>query len=184
MNWLTVVLLAFTGFLAFRAYRNGFVRELVSLSAVILAIPVAGVFYDDMYPKVHPIVENENLAYLISFVAIFAGVIVAGQVISYVLREFVTMLNLGALDHVAGGLFGFLKAVIGAQVILSALVLFPSPDLRGSIDDSAVATALLDAAPAVLAILPESFNNGVDAFRAGAAAIDGEDPPPAETPEP
>lgn len=186
MNWLTIVLLAFIGLLAFRAYRNGFVRELVSLSAVILAIPVAGLFYDDMYPKVHPIVDNENLAYLISFVAIFAGVIVAGQVVSYVLREFVTMLNLGVLDHAAGGLFGFLKAIIGAQVVLSALVLFPSPDLRGSIDDSALATGLLDAAPAVLAILPESFDRGVDAFRAGAGAVNGEPAPapPRATPAP
>jgi uncharacterized membrane protein required for colicin V production len=183
MNWLTIVLLVFIGLLSFRAYRNGFVRELVSLSAVILAIPLAGIFYDDMLPKVDPIIDNEKLASLISFLAIFLGVVIAGQVASYLLREAVRMLNLGALDSVAGGLFGFLKAVIAAQAVLSAFVLFPSPDLHGSIEDSELAQRLLDTAPLVLALLPGQFDRAIELFQSGTEALE-ERLPAEETREP
>lgn len=164
MNWVTIVLVAVIGTLTFRGYRNGFVRELVGLCALILAVPMAGILYDDMYPKVEPIVDNEEAAALISFIAIMAGVIIAGVVIAHLLKSSVEMLNLCKLDDLAGGAFGFIKAAILCQVVLIALVVFPSPDLTDDIDGSPVATALLDAAPAVLVILPGKFGDALDVF--------------------
>ena len=164
MNWLTFLLIALIGFATWRAYRNGFVRELVTLCAVILAIPIAGIFYDDMVPKVEPITDDPELARLISFTAILVGVVLAGYVGSFLLRQAVTMLNLGSLDSGAGALFGFFKAVLLCQVALVALVLFPSPDLREAIDDSFLATALLDSAGFTLTILPDRFDAGVTFF--------------------
>lgn len=164
MDWLSIFLVVAIGLLTWRAYANGFVKEIVSLSAVILAIPIAGIFYDDLYPKVYPIVDNVTAASLISFLAIFLGVVVAGQVTSYLLRGVVNALNLGPADRVAGAGFGFMKGVIVAQVVLLAFVAFPSPDLHDEIDDSRVAEALLDSTPGVLAILPARFNAALDAF--------------------
>lgn len=184
MNWLDVVLVAAIGFVTWRAYANGFIRELVSLSVAFLAIPIAGVFYGDLFPKVKPIVDNDNLASLVSFLAILIGVIVAGQVAAHLLKKTVSMLNLGALDHLAGGGFGFLKAVLIAQVVLIALVVFPKPDIQSSIDDSSVATGLLDAAPTVLAFLPGTFDKGLDVFLDGAAAVSGALPGASPTPKP
>ncbi|MBA4179909.1 MAG: hypothetical protein C0506_04900 [Anaerolinea sp.] len=173
MNWLDIVLLGTIAFVTWRAFANGFIRELVGLSAAFLAIPIAGIFYDDMYPKVHPIVDNDTLASLVSFLAILIGVIIGGQVIGHLLKRTVAMLNLGAADRLAGGLFGFAKIVLIAQVILIALVVFPRPDLQGAIDDSEVATILLDAAPAVLAFLPGNFDQRLDAFLDGVAEVTG-----------
>lgn len=185
MNWLDVVLLAIIGFVTWRAYQNGFIRELVGLSASFLAIPIAGVFYDDMYPKVRPIVDNDDLAALVSFLAILAGVIVGGAVVAHLLKRTVAMLNLGAADKLAGGVFGFAKVVIIAQVVLIALVVFPKPDLHGSIDDSRVATGLLDTAPAVLAFLPGNFDDRLHAFLDGVTEATGPvAPAPSRTPTP
>lgn len=173
MNWLDIVLLGTIAIVTWRAFANGFIRELVGLCASFLAIPIAGIFYDDMYPKVHPIVDNDNLASLVSFLAILIGVIIAGQVAGHLLKRTVAMLNLGAADHLAGGLFGFAKIVLIILVILIALVVFPKPDLQDAIDDSRVATALLDAAPAVLAFLPGDFDQRLDAFLDGVAEATG-----------
>ncbi|MCC6382534.1 MAG: CvpA family protein [Dehalococcoidia bacterium] len=153
------------GSLTYRAYRNGFVRELVSLSAVILAVPLAGVLYDDLYRKVHPIVDSEALAYLISFLAILAGVVVGGQVAAHTLKKTVALLNLGAADRLAGAAFGLAKTALACQVVLLALVAFPRPDARDAIHDSAVARLLLDTAPPALTVLPARFDRAVDAFR-------------------
>ena len=78
MDWLSILLFAGIGLLTWRAYRNGFVKEIVSFSAVILAIPIAGIFYDDLYPKLYPILDDETLTSLVSFLAIFLGVVLAG----------------------------------------------------------------------------------------------------------
>jgi membrane protein required for colicin V production len=182
VNWLSFVLIAVIAFVTYRAYINGFIRELVSLCVVILAIPLAGIFYDDMYPKVHPIISNRDLASLVSFLAILGGVIVAGQVAAHLLKGIVAMLNLGAADKLAGGAFGFVKAVVVCQVVLIALVVFPRPNLHDEIDASTVAQALLDSAPAVLAFLPGTFDRALDLFLDGATAID--DSRPGRTPTP
>jgi membrane protein required for colicin V production len=172
MDWVSILIVVFLGLLTWRSYRNGFIREAVSLSAVILAIPIAGLFYDDLFPKVHPIVDNVALANLVSFLSIFAGVIVGGQVASYLLKGTANALNLGSADNVAGGAFGFLKGVIACQVVLIALVAFPRPDFHDDIDRSPVAGVLLDTAPALLAVLPGRFNDAVDTFMSPARQID------------
>jgi membrane protein required for colicin V production len=181
VDWLSILLVAVIGFLTWRAYANGFVRELVSLCAVILAIPMAGIFYDDMYPKVSPIISNDTVAALVSFLSIMAGVIILGQVAAHLIKRVVAVLNLGAADQLAGGLFGFLKAVIVIQVILIALVHFPRPDIRDRIDESPIATRLLDYSPLPLAILPGDFDDALDQFLDGVVpALDTDSSP---TPE-
>jgi membrane protein required for colicin V production len=164
MNWLTILLAVILGVMTYRAYRNGFVRELVSLCAVVLAIPLAGIFYSRMVPKVEPIVDDASLARLISFLAIFLGVIVAGQVAAHLLKRTVSLLNLGFADQLAGAMFGLLKGILICQAVLLALVVFPNPDLTSSIDDSPLATRLLDSSPLILAVLPSRFDVGLDQF--------------------
>lgn len=172
MNWITVLIVVVLGFLTYRAYSNGFVREMVSLGAVILAIPIAGLLYDDMVPNVSPIVDSDRLAALISFLAILGGVVVGGQVLAHLLKRFVQLLNLGAADALAGGAFGFIKGVLIIQVILVAFVLFPKPDFRDDIESSGVARALLDGTPFVLAILPDRFGDTIEGFLDGSRRDD------------
>ena len=80
--------------------------------------------------------------------------IVAGQLIGYLLRRSADVLNLGGADRIAGGAFGLLQGLLLCQVLLVALVIFPQPDIRTHIEDSPLATRLLDGAPLALSILP------------------------------
>ena len=184
MNWLTVVLALLIGFLTYRAYRNGFVQEFVSLAAVVLSIPLAGIFYDNMFPKVQPIVDDETLASLISFLAIMGGVIIGGQLAAHLLKGFVHALNLGFIDTVGGTLFGFIKGVVISQVLLVALVTFPKPDIQDSIDESPLATQLLEGAPIVLTVLPSHFHDTLATFLDGATTLDKKLGGPGATPTP
>ena len=172
VNWLDIVLLGAIGFSAYRGYSNGFIRELVSIASVILAIPLAGIFYDDLFPKVEPIVRNKDFAALVSFLAILIGVIIGGQVAAHMLKRTAEILTLGVLDRLAGAVFGFFKAVVVAQVLLIALVTYPRPDLREDIDGSQVAQRLLDSAPTVLAFLPSTFDEGIDLFEEHIKTLD------------
>ncbi len=175
MNWLSLVIVVVVALLTWRAFRRGFLRELVGLAALILAVPVAGVFYDDMLPKVEPIIDDSTVSALVSFLAIFIGVIVAGQLLGYLLRRSVDILNLGGADRVAGAAFGLLQGALLCQVLLVVLVNFPTPDIRTHIDDSTIATRLLDGAPVVLAFLPDSFDDAVDLYLEGIEFLEGVD---------
>jgi membrane protein required for colicin V production len=177
IHWLSILLVAILGFTTYRAYRSGFVRELVSLASVILAVPIAGLFYNNLYPKVDPIVDNTVAAALISFLALLLGVIIAGQVGAHLLRHSVAMLNLGGADQLAGAAFGLLKGLLFCQVILVALVVFPNPDLRRHIDDSSVARVLVDGSTMVLSLLPGGFGDGVNHFLEGRYPGDEGEPP-------
>jgi len=167
VNWVSIALIAVIGWLTWRGYVTGFVRELVALCALIIAIPLAGLLYDDLGTKLEPIVDSVALANLIGFLGILGGVIVGGQVAAHLLKRTVNLLNLGWADDYAGGAFGFLKGVLLCQVVLLALVVFPKPDLRDDIDGSTVAEILLDAAPMTLALLPGSFEASLDTFLDG-----------------
>ena len=172
MNWVSLVIIVVVALLTWRAFRRGFLRELVGLAALILAVPVAGVFYDDMIPKVEPILDNSLAAALASFLAILIGVIVAGQLAGYLLRRSADVLNLGGADRIAGAAFGVLQGLLLCQVILVALVNFPEPDVRDHIDESPIAERLLDGAPLVLSFLPDQFDEAVDLFREGIDLIE------------
>ena len=171
MNWLDVVLLAVIAFSTWRAYANGFIRELVSIAAVILAIPVAGILYDDLFPKVEPIVDNARAAALVSFLMIMAGVIVGGQVAAHLLKRPRKSSTSACSTVSAAASSAFSGRSSSSRRCLIALVTFPSPDLRDDIDDSPIASALLDSAPAVLAFLPQAFEDGLDLFQDAAGAV-------------
>ncbi|WP_322819704.1 CvpA family protein [Tepidiforma sp.] len=182
MNWLDLLLLAAVGTATWRGYQNGFIRGLVVLVAVILSIPIAGVLYSRMFPKVQPIIDNQDLAAVVSFLSIMAGVIIGGHVLAHLLRRTAEMLNLGGLDRLTGAAFGFLQAALVAQAILIVLVRYPNPDLRDDIQASRGGNALLDAAPLTLTFLPRTFEVGLELFRQATQAIDnaaGEQPTPA-----
>jgi uncharacterized membrane protein required for colicin V production len=103
-------------------------------------------------------------------------------VAAHLLKRTAEILNLGILDRVAGGAFGFLKAVFIAQALLVALVTFPNPDMRGKVDSSPVATRLLEAAPTVLAFLPGTFDEGIDLFKEHIDSARGADVEPTPSP--
>ena len=113
VNWLDLVLLAAIGFSTFSGYRNGFIRELVSIASVILASPLAGIFYDDMFPKVEPIVRNAQFAALLSFVAILAGVLWFAPSIGHHMSQ--------TLRVIMTRLMGMIPAAIAVEMILTGL---------------------------------------------------------------
>lgn len=160
--------------LTWHAYRNGVLREMVAFSAILLAIPIAGLFYDDLGAKLDPIIDQSILARLVAFLSLFASVVVIGHVGAQLLRRTAEILNLGWADAWAGGIFGFAKGVLIVQAVLIGLVAYPKPDIRATIDTSPVARGLVDAAPVALQLLPQAFESAVDQF--GGEAVNTDDP--------
>ncbi len=166
MNWLDIVIVLVIAFFAGTAFRSGLIREVVTLLSVIVGVIVASVFYDDLARDVLPFINDDKTARLVAFLVLLGAIFLTGQLIAIMLKRVASILFLGWADSIGGGLFGLLKGLIIVEVLLLAFVTFPRLDLDGAIDGSAIASVFLDARPAILFVLPDEFERGVDAFLA------------------
>jgi uncharacterized membrane protein required for colicin V production len=95
--------------------------------------------------------------------------VIAGMVVGEVLRTTATMLMLGPVDALGGGVVGFIRGLVYVQLALFAFAVFPaSEDLGKGINDSTLAPYFLDEIGFVGRALPSEFDNPMqqlDAWR-------------------
>lgn len=119
MNWLDIVLAIPLLWLLYKGFRNGLIIELASLAALILGIYAAlhFSFYVQGYLE-----ENfeiaENYLYIISFAITFLIVAIIVYLAGKIIHKLVSIVALGFLNRLAGGIFGLMKAALVLSVIL------------------------------------------------------------------
>ncbi|MEE8346837.1 MAG: CvpA family protein [Dehalococcoidia bacterium] len=166
MNWIDIAIVIIIAFFVISAYSAGLIRELVTLVSVVAGVIVAGLFYDDMARDVLVFIDDEKTARTIGFLILLGAVYLAGQLVAVMLKQVAAVLLLGWADHMGGALFGILKGLIVVEVILILLVTFPQFGLDDAIDGSTLGSVFLDAASVLLIILPDEFEQAVNAFPA------------------
>lgn len=182
MQWIDLLIVGVVAWFTFRAFANGLIWELSSLLSVIFAVVLAGLFYRDLADSIDFLIDNETWRSLVSFIAIFAGIVILGQLIARAAQRVAAMLLLGPLDHLGGAAFGFLKGLLVIQVALILLAVFPPSDRVGAaVDDSALAPLFLDVIPVAEVALPDEFDNALAQLQDWRQRISLEDSePPAE----
>ncbi|TAJ18909.1 MAG: CvpA family protein [Dehalococcoidia bacterium] len=163
MNWVDLAIIAIIAWSAFRAFRTGLVRELTSLIAVIAGVFLAGALSERLSANLDFLISDAPTRNLVAFIAIFVGVLIAGQVLSAFLSDVAGMLLLGPLDHIAGAIFGLLQGILIVQMLLIGLAVFPAAaSVSSAVDDSTLADVFLDTLPSVDRLLPERFRDPMD----------------------
>jgi membrane protein required for colicin V production len=166
MNWIDIAIVIIIAFFVISAYSAGLIRELVTLVSVVAGVIVAGLFYDDMARDVLVFIDDEGTARTIGFLILLGAVYLAGQLVAVMLKQVAAILLLGWADRMGGALFGILKGLIVVEVILILLVTYPQLGLDDAIDGSTLGSVFLDAASVLLIILPDEFEQAVNAFPA------------------
>ena len=164
MNWLDIVIVLVIAFFAISAFRAGLIREVVTLVSVAVGVVVAGLFYDDLARDVLVFINDHDARQVVAFLILLGAIYLAGQLIAGMLKRAASLLLLGMADHAGGALFGLIKGLIVVEVLLILLVTYPQLGLQSDIDGSAIASVFLDAAPLLLLVLPDEFEQAVDAF--------------------
>jgi membrane protein required for colicin V production len=164
MNWIDIVIVLVIGSFTITAYMAGLIREVVTLVSAFLGIIVAGLFYQDLGNDVLVFIEDDAANGAVSFLVLLGAVYLAGQLVAVMLKTTASLLLLGWADRIGGALFGFLKGLIIVEVLLIVLVTYPLFGLDDDIDGSGLASLFLDAVPALLLLLPNEFEQAVDAF--------------------
>lgn len=119
MNYLDIIILIPVIFLAFKGFKNGFIKELANIVALLAGLWVAMHFSSIIGEfLVNNTAINGDYVPLLAFALTFILVILVVHLLSGVLDKLVKAIALGWINSILGVVFGAAKALL----ILSVLV--------------------------------------------------------------
>ena len=160
MDWLDLVLVIFLILTALVGFSRGLLRTVIPLIGLVIGIVVAGRYYDAL---AHVVSKDSHAAYVAAFAIIVVAFLIAAVILADVLHRLLTIVLLGWVDHLAGLLFGVLFGVIIAGAVLD--VLLKHSVGVSTIQDSGVASFVVDKFPAAHSLMPRDFDQVRDFFR-------------------
>jgi membrane protein required for colicin V production len=120
VNALDILLVVVVAALVVFGLVKGLVRLLVAVAAFFVAFYLASRFHETVASRLDWMTFSPGALRLIAYVVIFLGVLVAGAVLGWLLRNLVKAAMLGFADRLAGAALGL---VVG--VVVCALVILP-----------------------------------------------------------
>ena len=135
-----------------RSAMKGFVREILWLATVLVAIIVAGLFYHSAGPFFKDVVKTENLALFLAFSLIFVGTLVLGVLVIWLVTRFMKFAKIEWFDQMLGAAFGFIRGWLLVSVLLLGLTAFDVQTER--VKNSGLAPYFLPGARVIAVITP------------------------------
>lgn len=125
-----IIVIAIIGLSALFGFVRGFLREVLSIGAWIVAGLAAWFGLPFLRPFARQYISHELIADVATGVAIFLVVLVVASVISHMITRSVRESSLGALDRSLGVLFGIARGAVIVSVALLIVDNFYAPDNR------------------------------------------------------
>jgi len=158
VNVLDIAILVILLFCTLMSLYWGVLRQLLALGGLVVGVLAARRYDQQATTLVSSAVQdNPELARLIGFVLVVLAVSLVVSVIASLLRLFVGLLFLGWLDHVLGGLLGFVQGLLLISVVLAVASALPNAGLGDEIEGSTLAPLFGLPVRIVLPLLPEEL---------------------------
>ncbi|MBO9582463.1 MAG: CvpA family protein [Sphingobium sp.] len=116
MALLDIVVFLLIGGFGIRGFMSGFVREILSLCAVVAGIVAIRIFHGPVTAFLTPHIGSEYAAALLSFVFIFGTIYISTKLIASTASKQMRNVGLGSVDRVLGFGFGAVKGLLIATV--------------------------------------------------------------------
>jgi len=172
MNWFDIVIFVVIVASTLLGIFWGLIRQIIAIFGLVGGILIAGRFYGPVSEILHGkdgggLVADANWARIVAFVGILIIFSLALGVVASILRVLVKLLFLGWLDHLLGGILGFIMAITLVAPILVVATVFPVPGLSEATMSSQVAHWFSGYVPVVLAMLPPEFQQYQEIIKLG-----------------
>lgn len=167
MNFLDLIILLPIAYVAYRGFVNGFIREVMGIIAIVLAVYVTFEYMGIISSIVAPYVENRDHATIVTGIVMFIGIIVIVQLIGAAIEKFFKVVQLSFVNQLFGLFFGALKSAIFISAILLLLAGIGIPS-EETVSNSATYPVVISVAPAafdvVAGIIPgtDDFINTIE----------------------
>ncbi len=123
-NWLDWTLAAVLAASVVGAVLEGFVRELISLAAVVAGLIIAALGYSHVAGWFEDLTRSHEVALGLGFLSLFVAVLVVGLLASLLARKLIKAAGLLWFDRFLGGVFGLVRGIAVACVFLMVMVAF------------------------------------------------------------
>lgn len=124
MNILDIVLICVAGIFLIRGLLKGLVQEVLSLTALLLAVYLAFNFRHILTPHLQLYISNETTVNALAFVTLFFGTLIVFWLLAKFAKSMLDITLLGWIDRGAGGLFGLIEGAVIGLIILMFLQSF------------------------------------------------------------
>lgn len=127
MTLFDLVVLGVVGLSVLLSVIRGLVREVLALTAWVVAFLAGNVLAGEVAPWLPEAVPTEELRLLAGFMAVFVAVLVAMSLLAIMVSKLVKSAGLGLEDRLLGGVFGFARGllVVVIVVLLAGLTSLP-----------------------------------------------------------
>ena len=164
MNWVDFAIIAVIVWFTFASLRAGFIREAMALAGAVVGVILAGQFYQRFAADIEVFIDDARAAEVSAFIIIFGATLLGTQMIALFLKRAASLLMLGPLDAMGGGVLGFLKGFVIVEALLIAAVTFPTLHMQDDVTESSFSAFFLDLLPVLKLLLPDEFKEAIDNF--------------------
>lgn len=158
LNFLDVAIIIILGTSTIYSTIKGFIKDIFSLTAVVLGIIAALLLYPIGTEFLKPHISQIQIANIISFSVIFLIVSVVTSLVGMLLSKMIKGVNLSFYDRIFGAVFGFLKGFILVAVIIIVLSTIMPSASKGS----KIYPYITKAINLVTDILPSDYQEKID----------------------
>ncbi|SRR5574344_467226 len=114
MNFLDILILIPVAWFGFKGFKNGLIKELFLLLALILGIYITYKFSGFVASKLPPSSSAPIIAFLITFIAVLVGVHIVGRFTEKIIKLVIPEL----INKILGICFGVIKVIFICSILL------------------------------------------------------------------
>ena len=160
MNWLDILLRILIGTSVVSSILRGFLRECISLLAVLVGLVCGLWLYGSAGAFLLPFVSSKGIANFCGFFLVFGGIVLLGALTGTLLSKMLKWAGLSWLDRILGAAFGFLRGLVMATAVVLAILAFPALPPARAVVESRMAPYLIEAAHIFAAMAPRELKEG------------------------
>ena len=156
MNWADITIICIIALSAIVSLFRGFVREVLSLLAWVVAFWTAMAFWGKFATFLEPYIAIPFARMVLAFLGVLVAVLLVFGIINYIVGRLLDKTGLSGPDRLLGALFGMLRgaAIVTVLVVLAGLTPLPAnPFWR----QSTLLVTFQSAAQLAIARLPAEF---------------------------
>lgn len=127
MNILDVIILLPIAYFGWRGFVNGFIKEILSITGIILAVFLTFEYMSTVSSMFRPLFSTGNQSTIAAGIFIFIATVALAQLLAYAISKFFELININFINKLVGFIFGALKSGIVISAFLLLLAGFSIP---------------------------------------------------------
>lgn len=151
---ITVVFLYFI----INGYNKGFIDQTSTILGLLIALYMAIKYYSYFQGYLAPYLEvSQPMLQFISFAVIFVVFNIVIHILGVVAKNILNLLFLNSIDHIVGAALGLIKGTVLIYLMIMILDQVPYQDVSGLVDNSFLATNMMEMTPIIQKSLEDIF---------------------------